>query len=56
MEPEDSLPCSQEPGTGPCPDPEESSSRPHFLTSKLVRIPAEAHIKKKLPACLSVRM
>jgi hypothetical protein len=25
MEPEDSLPCSQEPSSGPCPEPDESS-------------------------------
>jgi hypothetical protein len=25
MEPEDSLPCSQEPSTGPCPEPDQST-------------------------------
>jgi len=29
MEPERSLPCSQEPDTGPCPEP-DASSPPHF--------------------------
>jgi hypothetical protein len=30
MEPERSLPCSQEPATGPYPEPDASS--PHFFT------------------------
>jgi hypothetical protein len=30
MEPEDSLPCSQQPSSGPCPQPDESS--PHLPT------------------------
>jgi hypothetical protein len=30
MESEDSLPCSQEPATGPCPEQDEFS--PHLLT------------------------
>jgi len=30
MESEGSLPCSQEPATGPCPEPDESS--PHTVT------------------------
>jgi hypothetical protein len=31
IEPEVSLPYSQEPATGPCPEPDESSPRPHTL-------------------------
>jgi len=31
MEPKDSLPHSQNPYTGSCPDPEESSPLPHTL-------------------------
>jgi hypothetical protein len=31
MEPECSLLCSQEPATGPCPKPAESSPHPHTL-------------------------
>jgi hypothetical protein len=31
----DSLPCSQEPATLPCPEPDESSSHPHILFLKI---------------------
>jgi hypothetical protein len=31
MDPEESLQCPQEPGTGPCPEPEESNSRHYNL-------------------------
>jgi hypothetical protein len=34
MEPEGSLPCSQEPATGPYPDPDESSPQRLILFSK----------------------
>jgi len=35
MEPEGSLPCSQDPATGPYPEPDESS--PHLPTLLLLR-------------------
>jgi len=31
MEPEDSLPCSQEPTSGSYPEPDESSPQPNIL-------------------------
>jgi hypothetical protein len=31
MVPENSLPCSQESGTGLCPEPDESGSHPHII-------------------------
>jgi hypothetical protein len=31
MESEISLPCSQKPATGPCPDPDESSPHPVYF-------------------------
>jgi hypothetical protein len=31
MEPKDSVPCSQEPATGPCPEPDESTPHPPTL-------------------------
>jgi hypothetical protein len=34
MEPEGSLPCSQEPSTGPYPEPDQST--PYFLPSSLL--------------------
>jgi hypothetical protein len=30
MEPEGSLPCSQQPATGPCPEPDDSSPHPPY--------------------------
>jgi len=36
MELESSLPCLQEPVTGPCPEPDESSSHPHILHDCIV--------------------
>jgi hypothetical protein len=34
MEPEGSLPCSQEPYTGPCPEPDQSNPH-HSILSRL---------------------
>jgi hypothetical protein len=35
MEPQGSLPCSQEPATGPCPEADESSPHLPTLSSKI---------------------
>jgi hypothetical protein len=37
MEPEGSLPCSQQPDTGPYPEPDASSPQPLNLFSRLVK-------------------
>jgi hypothetical protein len=38
MEPEGSLPCSQQPATGPYPKPDASSPHPSFLISFHLRL------------------
>jgi hypothetical protein len=35
MEHDGSLPCSQQPATGPCPESDKSSPRPHILFFKI---------------------
>jgi hypothetical protein len=35
MEPESSLPCSQQPATGSCPQPEESNLKPDIQFPKV---------------------
>jgi hypothetical protein len=35
MQPEDQVPYSQQPANGPCPEPDESSSRPHIHFRKI---------------------
>jgi hypothetical protein len=46
IEPDDSLPCWQQPATGPCPEPDESNLHCHiaadYLTSVLILYPRMA--------------
>jgi hypothetical protein len=50
MEAEGSLPCSQEPATGPCPEPDESSPHPPLFISLRSILMLSPHIRLGLPS------
>jgi hypothetical protein len=54
MKPEGSLPCSQKPATGPCPEPYKSN--PHTLNLLLKRLIFEVHVQAPLESLTSKRI
>ena len=51
MEPEGSLPHSQEPATCPCPEPDQSTSLPHPTSWRYILI-LSSHLRLALPSAL----
>jgi hypothetical protein len=52
MEPECSLPCSQEPSTGPYPEPDQSSPYHHILSLSKIHFNIIPHPRLSLPSGL----
>jgi hypothetical protein len=52
MEPEGSIPCSQEPSTGPYPEPYQSSPHHRILSLEGISQYRPRHLRLGLPSCL----